>query len=60
MKKMKIDSTPIDFFTSIPDDVLAKVAFYDWEALERLCIALTLDLQLIYESPPDSNIDYIN
>ena len=57
---MKIDSTPLDFFTSIPDDVLAKVAFYDWEALERLCIALTLDLQLIYESPPDSNIDYIN
>jgi hypothetical protein len=57
---MKIDGNTIDFFTSIPDDVLAKVAFYDWKALERLCIALTLDLQLIYESIPESDIDYVN
>jgi hypothetical protein len=60
VKKMKIDGNTIDFFSSIPDDVLAKVAFYDWKALERLCIALTLDLQLIYESIPESDVDYVN
>ena len=47
---MKIDGGAIEFFTSIPDEVLAKIAFYDWEALERLCIALTLDIQLIKET----------
>ena len=47
---MKIDGNAIEFFESIPDDVLAKIAFYDWESLERLCIALTLDIQLLKES----------
>ena len=47
---MKIDGNAIDFFNSIPDDVLAKIAFYDWESLERLCIALTLGIQLLKES----------
>jgi len=47
---MKIDGNAIEFFESIPDDVLAKIALYDWEALERLCIALTLDIQLLKES----------
>lgn len=47
---MKIDGNAIDFFNSIPDDILAKIAFYDWEALERLCLALTLDIQLLKES----------
>ena len=47
---MRIDGNAIDFFNSIPDDVLAKIAFYDWESLERLCIALTLDIQLLEES----------
>ena len=46
---MKIDGSAIDFFNSIPDDVLAKIAFYDRDALERLCIALTLDVQLLNE-----------
>jgi hypothetical protein len=39
----------IEFFHSIPDDVLVKIALYDWRALESLCIALTLDLQLLRE-----------
>jgi hypothetical protein len=52
---MKIDGNSIDFFTSIPDEVLAKIAFYDWEALERLCLALTLDIQLIKESVQDED-----
>ena len=47
---MKIDGNAIDFFTSIPDDILAKIAFYDWEALEKLCMALTVDIQLVKES----------
>jgi len=47
---MKIDGGAIEFFNSIPDDVLAKIAEYDWDALERLCIALTLDVQLLTES----------
>ena len=46
---MKIDGSAIDFFNSIPDEVLAKIAFYDRDALERLCIALTLDIQLLNE-----------
>lgn len=52
---MKIDGNAIDFFNSIPDDILAKIAFYDWEALERLCIALTLDIQLLKESEIDES-----
>ena len=47
---MKIDGGAIEFFSSIPDDVLAKIAEYDWDALERLCVALTLDVQLCLES----------
>ena len=41
---MKIDGGAIEFFQSIPDDILAKIAQYDWEALEQLCIGLTLDV----------------
>jgi hypothetical protein len=52
---MKIDGNAIDFFNSIPDDILAKIAFYDWEALERLCIALSLDIQLLKESEIDES-----
>lgn len=52
---MKIDGNAIDFFNSIPDDVLAKIAYYDREALERLCIALTLDIQLLKESEIDES-----
>jgi hypothetical protein len=47
---MKIDGSAIEFFNSIPDDILAKIAQYDWEALERLCVALTIDVQLYLES----------
>ena len=39
----------IPFFDSIPDDVLINIAMDDWGALKRLCIALTLDIQLIKE-----------
>jgi hypothetical protein len=46
---MKIDGGALEFFQSIPDDMLAQIAFHDMESLERLCIALTLDIQLIIE-----------
>jgi len=46
---MKIDGNAIEFFDSMPDELLIKIAVYDREALERLCVALTLDLQLLKE-----------
>ena len=46
---MKIDGGAFEFFESIPDEMLTEIAFHDMEALERLCIALTLDVQLIVE-----------
>ena len=46
---MKIDGGALEFFQSIPDDMLAQIAFHDRESLERLCVALTLDIQLIIE-----------
>ena len=46
---MKIDGGAVEFFQSIPDEMLSQIAFHDREALERLCIALTLDVQLIIE-----------
>jgi len=37
------------FFKTIPDRLLIEMAQYDWVALQKICIALTLDLQLIEE-----------
>lgn len=47
---MKIDGSAIEFFESIPDDVLVKIALYDWDSLERMCVALTLDIQILKET----------
>lgn len=46
---MKINGGAIEFFQSIPDDLLVEIAINDRGALERLCVALTLDIQLIVE-----------
>ena len=46
---MKIDGGALEFFQTIPDDMLAQIAFHDRDSLERLCVALTLDIQLIIE-----------
>jgi hypothetical protein len=51
---MKNKMSTISFFDSIPDDVLIQIAMNDWESLERLCIALTLDIQLIKEEVENS------
>mgnify|MGYP003645115702 CR=1 FL=1 len=40
----------IEFFESLPEDVMIKIATYDWEALERICMALTLDVHLYNEA----------
>ena len=46
---MKIDGGAVEFFQSIPDDLFSEIALHDREALVRLCIALSLDIQLIVE-----------
>ena len=40
----------IEYFESLPEDVMIKIAIYDFEALERICVALTLDVQLYNEA----------
>lgn len=39
----------INFFHSIPDDILVDITLNDWSSLEALCVGYTLDLQLIEE-----------
>lgn len=51
---MKDNPSALEFFLSIPDDLLVQIALYDWESLERLCGALTIDLQLINEGKSES------
>ena len=48
---MKVNAgDAIEFFMSLPNDVLVEIADKDWEALERLCSALALDIQLLKEN----------
>ena len=46
---MKIDGNIIEFFDSMPNELLTKLAIYDRDSLERLCVALTLDVQIVIE-----------
>jgi len=39
----------IEMFDSLSEETLIQIADKDWESLERLCIALTLDIQLLRE-----------
>ena len=48
MKKTSSNSA-VEFFNDMPDDLLIKLALYDWESLERICLALTLDTQMLKE-----------
>lgn len=50
MRAVKIKSSPLDIFNSLPDDILTHIAANDFEALQELCIALTLDVQLLKEN----------
>ena len=46
---MKINGSALEFFQSVPDDILMQIAINDRESLERLCVALTVDVQLMVE-----------
>jgi hypothetical protein len=46
---MKINGSALEFFQSLPDDIFMQIALNDRESLERLCVALTLDIQLMNE-----------
>ena len=46
---MTIDDSAIEFFDSMPDDLLIKLAMFDWFALQKICVALALDIQLLKE-----------
>ena len=49
MKKTSSNSA-VEFFNDMSDDLLIKLALYDWESLERICLALTLDTQILKEN----------
>lgn len=51
---MKDKISALEFFLSIPDDLLTQIAIYDWESLEKLCMALSIDLQLLREGHDES------
>jgi hypothetical protein len=46
---MTIDDSAVEFFNSMPDDLLVKLALSNWSALQRICNALALDIQLLKE-----------
>ncbi len=46
---MKLNGSALEFFQSMPDDILMQIALNDRESLERLCVALTVDVQLMVE-----------
>ena len=47
-------SGAVGFFLSIPDDLLVEIAIHDWKSLEILCMALSVDLQLLKEDLNES------
>ena len=46
---MTTKNSVVDFFNEMPDDLLVKLALKDWESLERICMVLTLDAQILEE-----------
>ena len=40
----------IEYFYSIPDDILVEIALNDWESLKVLCSALAIDFQMLKEN----------
>lgn len=57
---MKDKISSIEFFLSIPDELLVEIASNDWESLERLCWALSIDLQLLKEGNNESFSNWRN
>lgn len=52
--KNSLSLKSIEFFYSIPDDILVEIALNDWAALELLCAALAIDLQILKENNNES------
>jgi len=52
---MKRKSKAIESFATLPDELLIHIAQHDFESLEELCMALTLDAQLLKQKPKKSN-----
>ena len=48
---MMKNSSSSEFFYGLPDNILVEIAENDWEGLELLCKALSIDLQLEKENP---------
>ena len=46
---MTTKNSVVEFFNEMPDDLLVKLALKDWESLERICMVLTLDAQILEE-----------
>jgi hypothetical protein len=55
MEASKKTGWVLDFFNSIPDDILVEIAQSSWDSLESLCDALTIDLQLLKEDSYESS-----
>jgi hypothetical protein len=52
---MKLKNKALDAFNSFPDELLIHIAQNDFEALEELCMALTLDIHLLKQKSKKSN-----
>jgi len=48
---MMKDSLKAEFFYGFSNDILVEIALNDWEGLELLCKALSVDIQLEKEKP---------
>jgi len=46
---MTTKNSVVEFFNEMPEDLLVKLALKDWESLERICMVLTLDAQILEE-----------
>lgn len=52
--KNSLSLKSIEFFYSIPDDILVEIALNDWKSLKILCAALAIDLQMLKENNNES------
>jgi len=41
-----MDSNVLAYFNEIPDKYLVMMAEYNWDELEKLCLLLTLDIEV--------------
>jgi hypothetical protein len=46
---MLIDDNVVHFFDNIPDELFIRIAMNDWFTLQKMCMILTLDDQILRE-----------